>query len=206
MLVSTSVISRLRTELFALPRARSLSIWIAVLGTLAIPASYASDLYRIVPISSDQAFDNAYVNDRGVVIVTINDGGTVLAAMWDRGTLTLLPAIAGQTGSSASAIDNRGQIVGDAAFNQGPYQPYHAVLWSHGQVVDLTASLAAAGQPYPIAGLGGINSQGQIAGQGYLNVSFGDTVPVLIENGTVTNLGTPGVPPCCIGIYGEQTG
>ena len=73
----------------------------------------------------------AALNDRGQV-VGANSG---LAVLWYRGRLTALGALPGGGLSHASAINERGQIVGGSEY--GGQIERHAVLWSDGRIADL---------------------------------------------------------------------
>ncbi len=86
------------------------------------------------------------------------------AVVWGpaKGQIQQLSPLAGDPDTAATAINDKGQIVGisgtcDVAV--GAYTAKHAVLWENGKVVNL-GSLGGAGWNTPVA----INNRGQIAG------------------------------------------
>jgi probable HAF family extracellular repeat protein len=84
--------------------------------------------------------------------------------IWGPGTEQIrdLPLIAGDTSGAATAINNRGQIVGISGICDqavGRYSAKHAVLWDNGGVVDI-GNLGVELWNTPMA----INNHGDIAG------------------------------------------
>ena len=86
------------------------------------------------------------INDRGQVV-----GGRVMASgeahaflwkcrrgtgQWRRGGMTDLGTLGGALGG-ASAINNRGQVVGSSYIGGRHYNPYHSFLWEKGRMKDL---------------------------------------------------------------------
>lgn len=127
--------------------------------------------------------DNAQafgINDEGVVVGGSNTapGEAVEACRWENGEVTALPSLA--DGGIASAINNRGQIVGSSAG--------HAVLWDGDEVTDLgtIAGPTSLGRS--------INDAGQIVGHTTTTAdgTFGNegTHAFLWEEGQMTDLGT----------------
>src|SRR5690606_16432182 len=86
------------------------------------------------------------------------------AAMWDADTLRIreLPPLPGDSASAATAINDRGQVVGisgDCANAVGGFSARHAVLWEGGQVTEI-GDLGGDAWNTPMA----INSSGPVVG------------------------------------------
>ena len=98
------------------------------------------------------------INDSHQVV----GGSGVGASLWSNGTITALGSLGGGY-SDAYAINNVGQVVGDALPSTGPV---HAFLWSNGTMTDLgsfgDASVAEA-----------INASGVVVGTAYVVNSNG---------------------------------
>jgi probable HAF family extracellular repeat protein len=115
------------------------------------------------------------INNRGQVVGYASTAGDTEAHafLWQNGTMTDLGTLGGSPASSASGINDRGQVVG---------QSYpHAFLWQHGTMTDLgtlggTASVAIA-----------INASGTVLGDAD---TTGDTAadPFIYSKGTMTDL------------------
>jgi probable HAF family extracellular repeat protein len=119
----------------------------------------------------------AGVNSRGQVVGwaenTVRDSTCVApqvlqfkAVIWEPGRdhteIEELPLIPGDTSSAATAINNRGQVVGISGICDqaiGRYTARHAVLWEKGQVIDL-GNIGANHWVTPTA----INEQGDVVG------------------------------------------
>jgi probable HAF family extracellular repeat protein len=73
-------------------------------------------------------FEARDINNRSQVVGNSSEG----AVLWQHGTFVELPLPAGgvPTGSSAFAINDRGQIVGSADITTPDGQSTHAVLWT----------------------------------------------------------------------------
>jgi probable HAF family extracellular repeat protein len=117
----------------------------------------------------------AAVNNRGQIVGwaenKIHDSTCVSpqvlqfeAALWGpgKGQIQELPPLHGDQDGAATAINERGQIVGisgtcDVAV--GAYSAKHALLWEDGRVINLP-TLGGAGWNTPVA----INNEGEIAG------------------------------------------
>ena len=80
--------------------------------------------------------------------------------LWKNGTVRDLGTLAGDTSSSASAINNRGLIVG--------YSNSRAVVWRDGTVTDLN-SLLPANSGWELVSAKAINNRGEIVGYGEHN-------------------------------------
>jgi probable HAF family extracellular repeat protein len=124
------------------------------------------------------------VNNTGQVVGSSNISlnGTQLATLWSGNGATTL-TLSGTTDSAANAINNRGQIVGQAAFG-GSAQ--HAALWNGTAVTDLgtlggSSSTALA-----------INDAGQVVGVSVISGNQGYGHATLWNGSLPTDLGTLG--------------
>jgi probable HAF family extracellular repeat protein len=76
--------------------------------------------------------------------------------------MTQLPPLAGDTVSAATAINDRGQVIGISGVCDnavGAFSAIHAVLWDHGRTVNL-GSLGGTAWNTPMA----INNSGEVVG------------------------------------------
>ena len=152
-----------------------------------------------------------WINTNGLVagisgnseIDPLTGGPETRAVFWKDGQINDLRTLGGNE-SLASAVNNRGQIVGSAAnaipdpFNTSPFlfgwgTQMHAFLWQNGEMRDL----GTLGGPDSVAGL--VNEAGQVAGISYTsytpNPANGGAPPMhpfLWENGKMRDLGTIG--------------
>jgi probable HAF family extracellular repeat protein len=91
-------------------------------------------------LGSDPDSNASDINEHGQVVgVSIPDGASFngrnsRAFLWQRGRIHALPGLGG-TYSSATSINNRGDIVGAATLAGNTAR--HAVLWTHGRPTDL---------------------------------------------------------------------
>jgi probable HAF family extracellular repeat protein len=111
------------------------------------------------------------------------------AFLYSNGSMTDLGVLpnAGSGASSASDINNSGQIVG---YSAGPPDPYygpqpHGFLYSGGSMTDL-GDLGGGFQTFAFA----INNSGQIAG--FSDIGLNQRRAFLYSGGTMNNLGTLG--------------
>lgn len=114
------------------------------------------------------------------------------AVLWEKGGIQELPPLPGDTSGAATAINNRGQVVGisgtcDQAV--GRFTAAHAVIWEKGKVTELD-DLGAPWWNTPMA----INQRGDIAGFAGLPGDDPDN-PLLravlwTRRGGIRNLGT----------------
>ncbi|MEN6451202.1 MAG: PEP-CTERM sorting domain-containing protein [Thermoguttaceae bacterium] len=125
------------------------------------------------------------VNNSGQVVGTsLSSNNTWHAFLYDKGQLKDLGALPGCAFSSASAINSRGQVVGDSGNVNSP-------TWSHGFIYDsgkMTDLGVIAGFTYETTP-SGINDLGQVVGycmrsSDYLHHAF------LYCDGTITDLNT----------------
>ena len=124
------------------------------------------------------------INDRGQVVgVSEASFGEAHAFLWERGTMIDLGVFAGvvQLASSASAVNGRGQVVGNASVPPRG-DDNHAVLWARGTMTDLGT-------------LGGYDSDARAVSDGGRIVgssitSAGRIHAFLWERGGITDLGT----------------
>ncbi len=111
------------------------------------------------------------INNAGQVVGVGNNGHAVL---YSNGQITDLGTVAGSVSSSASSINDRGQVTGTATTAQGVQ---HAFLYSNGQMLDLGT---LPGQSSSRAT--GINNAAQIVGNS-------GSSAFLYSNGQMSDLG-----------------
>ena len=140
----------------------------------------------------------AAINERGQVVVrsetaeTVTVGDQVLpvtrAFLWEKGRLRDLGAGFGGPGSWASAISERGWVVGHAdtrAMAKTGHHVTHAFLWKNGKLTDLGV-LARGESSYATA----VNERGQVVGGSCRDIGGApDCRPFLWQNGKLTDLG-----------------
>jgi probable HAF family extracellular repeat protein len=135
----------------------------------------------VVDITPGSAFPSSLsdVNDRGQAVgsAALVDGDTVRAIVWEDGQLTELAGLADYPLGAASAINERGQIVG--AVTDGFRS--RAVLWDAGAVIDLTPPDWA----WCVAS--DINDRGDIVGTCARPAGY--NMAVLWRHGLLTELG-----------------
>jgi len=119
-------------------------------------------------------FSTAPAGGGGSVYHAINNAGWVIGSsaqkgrLWKAGSTIELPPLAGDTESFASAINNKGDVVGTSRGKPGD-NCWRAVLWSHSDhstPIDLTAQIPPPWQLYEAHA---INDRGQIVGAGFEN-------------------------------------
>jgi probable HAF family extracellular repeat protein len=116
-----------------------LSVTAAAVLLAAAPTSAAPPQHRVVDLgtlSGTCCSEATAINDHGVVVGAGNVGapGTARhAVMWHRGQITDLGTLGG-TNSSATDVNNRGEIVGRSDLPDGTT---HAFIWRDGRMIDL---------------------------------------------------------------------
>ena len=116
-----------------------------------------------------------WVNDSGQVLALSNLPGdqTHLGFVWERGVMTELSL--GGTLGNPIWNNNAGDVVGWSTLS-GSSLPYHAYIWSHGQINDI-GTLPGTDCAFPFA----INAGKQVVGESGLSCS--NTRAFLWENG-----------------------
>jgi len=94
-------------------------------------------------------------------------GGGSHAFLWHHGEITDLGTLRGAHHSRARAINDVGQIVGSATRLAAEGPQHRAVVWRDGRLEDLN-DLAGADRAVVLCRANGINSRGQIVGQGVI--------------------------------------
>ena len=118
------------------------------------------------------------INNSGQIAGMSAAKGDPRAYLWSKGKMNYLD----QSFSSASALNDRGQIIGRSTY---------AFVWEKGKMTDL-GTLGGRGSSLNSAGTyaGAINNQGQIVG--WSTTAAGDQHAFLWQNGKMTDLGTLG--------------
>lgn len=114
-----------------------------------------------------------WLNDAGTVVGTSTNPGdqALIPFRWDKGVMTNLGTLPGNACSAADAINSSGQMVGGSGFYDAPFFPActdpveHAVLWDHGQTVDLN-NFVPLGTDLTLNEAFFINDRGEISGIG----------------------------------------
>ena len=125
------------------------------------------------------------------VAVAINDGGQIVgrcnghAFLWQDGTMTDLGTLPGRRASSATAINERGRVVGTS---QNGYETMHAFLWQNGTMTDLGTLGGASSEAVAV------NVVDQVVGSAAIEATTEDGYPILHafvwQDGKMTDLGT----------------
>src|SRR5215471_8140596 len=126
-------------------------VFCVLVGAFA-PLAAAQTTYTVTNLGTLSGASSAKVagiNKSGQIVGTSADH----AFLWSNGTMTDLGTLGGDV-SSAYAINDLGQVVGQAATANGEM---HAFLWANGVMTDL-------GVPGETSAAHGINSQGVIVG------------------------------------------
>jgi probable HAF family extracellular repeat protein len=114
------------------------------------------------------------INNTGQVVGTAFDpfGSTNVAFLWEKGAATSLGTLPGDVESHASAINDKGQVVGQSCHGSAP-ENCSAFLWENGVMTDLN-TLIPPTSALLLWDAGGINSHGDVVGQ-FLQISTGNT-------------------------------
>ena len=115
------------------------------------------------------------------------------AVLWGpRGRIRQLPPLGGDTVTAATALNDRGQVVGISGICDnavGRFSARHAVLWEHGRVIDL-GNLGGVAWHTPMA----INQRGDVVGfsnlPGDQGGRFNAHAFLWTKRGGMTDLGT----------------
>lgn len=159
---------------------RIAALFVALAAILALGASAQAAgptwTTSVLPSLSGNFSEGMALNEDGVVVGVsqIRDGRYTFgrAVLWSGGSITDLGVLPGYPDSSATDVNNRGQVVGYAEDPlAGP--TYRAFLWKRGTMTDLGFSFAAA-----------INNQGVVAG--WDEGPSGKPQAVIWRNGVVT--------------------
>jgi probable HAF family extracellular repeat protein len=113
------------------------------------------------------------INDRRQVVGFSDLPGdlTAHAFLWQNGVMSDLGTLPGDVFSIANAIDDQGQVVGQSCDSSGNCR---AFLWQDGVMTDLN-TIANTPEGFNLLTAEGINTQGEIVGNGY-DPTTGDTL------------------------------
>jgi probable HAF family extracellular repeat protein len=137
---------------------------------LATPGGGGYTLTDLGSLGGEAAYSTAFgLNNRGDAVgesVTAPGGSTYRATLWVDGRAVDLGTVAGLSHSRADDVNDRRQAVGHASgFYNFPTINGVAVLWEHGEAVDLNTRIPAAGG-WVLRHAQSINDRGEIAGYG----------------------------------------
>ena len=164
---------------------------------------------RVPPARCDVRGDARALNERGQIVGHLGDvpesvTRPLRAFLWQPGAIRRLGPLPGRTASTASDINERGQIVGTSYVIRGDY--YHlkvrAFLWQSGRLRDLGA-LPGDTESEAVA----INDAGQVIGLSYgdRTESGGGRVRGFVwQNGKMRDLGA--LEPTAISNRGQIVG
>ena len=158
---------------------RSIAARPAAVLLVAMLSEAAADLPKYQVVDIGQTVDvPLYINDAGEVAGTSSQS----AFLYSDGILHELGTLGGSCGSSASAINNFGQVTGLACTNAGEL---HAFLYADGSMSDLGTLGGPVSQPWAI------NDHGQVVGAS--NLSDLTAHAFLYADGIMTDLGALGL-------------
>jgi len=138
------------------------------------------------------------INNRDEIVGTRPLNGTTHGFLWRAGVVTDLPPLPGGATSFASAINDRGIVVGTSAVPGGGL---HAVRWQHGVPTDL--GVLPGGGTISIAR--DINRFGVIVGQSQID-SFNSVAVRWAPNGEIQPLTTTPTSATAVNDFGDVTG
>lgn len=152
------------------------AVGLSVIGSTRFATSWSYDGSNVTV--TNLGVGEAYaINDSGTIVGVSGDS----AVFWNGGSMTTLTSLFGE--STASDINNAGLIVGESRDASGDY---HGVLWSSGNIFDLTSlldqSLIDAG--WLITDAFSINDNGNILA--YAEDSQGNGKTVLLFTASTT--------------------
>lgn len=152
----------------------------ALAAAAAVPATaQPARGYRAIDLGACPSGDDSIATD-------VNNAGQVVgwcymgqSFVWQHGKMTTLANPPGGSYSRANAVNNWGDVVGEAANATGQT---HAVLWRHGKAIDL-GTLSGGTDSYAT----GINSRGEVVG--YSTIADGNTHAFVRRHGKMVDLG-----------------
>jgi probable HAF family extracellular repeat protein len=114
------------------------------------------------------------INDSGQVVGdTTTTSGVTRAVIWNGTTPTALGSLGG-TSSIAQAINNSGEVVGQS--NLAGDAQSHGTIWNGTMAIDINTVLATDPSGIVVDSLTGINSSGQIVGEGQDSTGHYDAI------------------------------
>lgn len=115
--------------------------------------------------ASGSLMEAADINNAGQIVIQAGNR----AFLYDGGAYQALGTLNGLS-TSATALNERGWIVGNSEVGGDPSQPYHAFLWRNGRMRDLNDLLdPGAAQRWELYYATDINERGQIVGMGLVD-------------------------------------
>lgn len=128
-----------------------------------LPVNWVSLNLELLPLPAGMVKGTAYDINEGnqIVGMTYTDSFALRATIWNGGTPTLLGSVNGRSYTIANAINDLGQVVGDAQFSAAGAP--RAFLFDGGQMYDLTDHLLDA-PGWTLSQAFGINNAGEIVG------------------------------------------
>lgn len=157
--------------------------WNADLGILSAVYWRNGKIFPLPPLNDGTVSFPWGVNDRGQIVGQSGDWEhfhTVLWSIFPKPSVVDLGTLGGDS-SSPNAINNRGEVVGNAQTAGGDW---HAALWDESGITDLGNF---GDDPFGCAWA--INNRGQIVGFSGVDYSDVSTAHALLwENGTMINL------------------
>jgi probable HAF family extracellular repeat protein len=160
-----------------------IALGISLAGLFSMEYASAAVAYNITDMQA--SWVPAGINNYGQVVGSGTYLGISKSFLWSNGTQTALDTLAGYDNCVATAINDKGMVVGYLGVR--PTATKHAFLWCNGSMADLNT---LGGVPYDISMAYSINNNDQIVGHSY-NSTGGDHAFVY-QNAAMTDLGTLG--------------